>query len=245
MTSYCQNGWSVVGRDRIHSVLVPGSDGVRLPVRKGDAGDVLIWAAELFNRNVERLHRGWCWGYAVRAIRGKTSGYSNHAGGLALDFNAPIHGLGARGTYNYRQLKQIRAILKASEVDGKPVLRFGVFYNGRPDPMHVEIIGSPAQVKKLAARIRASRVTSIDHVLKPGDKSELQVKLLQKALNKHTVILRGIVPLKVDGDYGNATKRAVLAWKVKSGKFAKSQATNTDVGPKTAETLKIKYTGKK
>ncbi|MBB3099409.1 peptidoglycan hydrolase-like protein with peptidoglycan-binding domain [Actinoplanes campanulatus] len=149
-----QNGWSAGSKTAIGGLdnrYVPGTKVRVAPgVRKGDAATVLFYVAEQFNLHVEKLKPGWCWGYNYRGIRGATS-LSNHASGTAIDLNAPTHGLGATGTFTEKQLAAIRKILAFCE----GVVRAGVFYKGRPDPMHFELVGTPAQVARIARKIRA------------------------------------------------------------------------------------------
>lgn len=82
-----QNGWRANDRSVVVTQTVPGTS-VRLGVRKGPAGDLLIAAAARWHREVEPLVAGTCWGYAERKIRGG-SALSNHASGTAIDLNAP------------------------------------------------------------------------------------------------------------------------------------------------------------
>ena len=68
-----QNGYSAGDRSVIHSVTVPGTD-VVLPVRTGPAGDILVYVAARYHREVEPLRAPDgvldCWGYADRqAVR--------------------------------------------------------------------------------------------------------------------------------------------------------------------------------
>lgn len=129
-----QNGWSANDRSVINTKTVPGTN-VRLPVRKGAAGDLLIEVALAWHRLVEPLVIPGCWGYAERAIRGSSTTLSNHASGTAIDCNAPKHPLAVRGTFTASQRSQLQ---KIAAVTGN-VVRFGEFYTGRVDGMHAEI----------------------------------------------------------------------------------------------------------
>jgi peptidoglycan hydrolase-like protein with peptidoglycan-binding domain len=143
-----QNGWSV--SPPLNNMIVPGSDGVKLApgIRQGDVATVLFYVAARLDLVVEKGVPGWCWGYSYRAVRGAHS-ISNHAAGCAFDWNAPKHGLGQTGTWSIAQ----RAILQAIARDCRGVVRFGEFYEGRRDGMHVEVIGTPDKVAELAAMI--------------------------------------------------------------------------------------------
>lgn len=141
-----QNGWTVITRDRCVSIQVPGGT---IPVRAGDVAVVLRWAVCRWHLEVEPLLWPGCWGWADRPVRGGTA-TSNHASGTAVDLSAPLHPLGKRGTFTARQRKTIRRII----ADSRGALRWGGDYVGRADEMHIEIVGTPEQVARLAQRIR-------------------------------------------------------------------------------------------
>lgn len=140
-----QNGYSANDRSVIRSVTIPGTD-VRVAVRVGPAGDLLIAAAERWHREVEPLRAPDgvldCWGYAERNIRGSATELSNHASGTALDFRARAHPLGTdpRANFTDGQIAAIRRIVG----DSRGALRWGGDYSGRKDGMHIEINASPA-----------------------------------------------------------------------------------------------------
>lgn len=139
-----QNGYSANDRSVIRSVTVPGTD-VRVAVRVGPAGDLLIAAAERWHKQVEPLRAPDgvldCWGYAERTIRGSATELSNHASGTALDFRARAHPLGTdpRANFTAGQIAAIRRIV----ADSRGALRWGGDYSGRKDGMHIEINASP------------------------------------------------------------------------------------------------------
>lgn len=140
-----QNGWIANDRTLIESCTVPGG---LLPVRKGPAGDLLVYVATQFHGRVERLVWPGCWGYAERTIIGSTQ-LSNHASGTAIDLNAPQHPLGAVGTFTTPQVGAIRQIL--TECGG--VIRWGGDYVSRKDEMHFEINAGPDAVAAAAAKL--------------------------------------------------------------------------------------------
>jgi hypothetical protein len=117
---------------------------VKVRVRRGAAGDLLLHLAERWNREVEPLLapdgvRDF-WGYAPRTIRGNSTVLSNHASGTALDFRARKHPLGSSGTYTAGQVAAIRRIL----ADFRHAVRWGGDYHRRKDEMHVEIVVNEA-----------------------------------------------------------------------------------------------------
>ncbi len=147
-----QNGWPVDPPRRARTI--PGTN-VRVTVADGPAGDVLMHVLGQVNSRVEDISmnsdRGEAddWGYANRNVRGSEA-ISNHASATAVDINATRHSLGARDTFTAEQSAEIRRIL--AEVDN--VVRWGGDYTGRRDEMHFEIVGSQAEVARVAERLR-------------------------------------------------------------------------------------------
>lgn len=145
------NGWPVLqaGSPKLHTWVIPARTGeVRIRLRNGSAGFLLahflLWFAEV----VEPLRGGITddWGWAVRPVRGMTTGYSNHSSGCAADVNATKHPLGAEGTFTPRQVRLIRRRLR-----WMGVLVWGGNYHFRKDPMHFEIV-QPLDVCERRAR---------------------------------------------------------------------------------------------
>ncbi len=142
MTDYSQNGWTAPGRSVIVTMSVPGT-AVKLPVRAGPAGQLLVAAAARWNAEVEPLIPGACWGYADRTVRGSATDLSNHASGTAIDLNAPQHPLGTAPAANFTaaEIGAVRRIVASFA----PCLRWGGDYTGRKDGMHLEIVASEQQ----------------------------------------------------------------------------------------------------
>ena len=205
--SASQNGWPVdpTGRLEDHTAVA----GVTFPngVRNGDVATVLLYLARRFHETVEPLHPGWCWGWYVRRIEGSAR-YSNHSSGTAIDFNAPSHPQGRRGTFSAAEVAAIRQIL--AYLDG--AVRWGGDYTSGPDEMHFEIAGTAAEVARVAAKIKGRRRVSYVQiegrlpVLRQGDEDPVDtggtewIKRAQKQL--------GLPP---DGKYGDRTAAAVAA----------------------------------
>lgn len=129
-----QNRWTAGRRDLLQWFSVPGTN-VTLLLRRDYAGPLLVAFASAFHRSVEPIHDPGCWSYAYRAVRGQTSGLSNHASGTAIDLNAPRHPLGKRGTFTPQQTARIRHLIGLTG----GALRWGGDYSGRADEMHVEL----------------------------------------------------------------------------------------------------------
>lgn len=151
------NGWPVLdyGDRRIRRFVIPTSTGnVTIPLRDGSAGFLLAWFLLWWSEAIEPLTGRIAddWGHAVRAIRGKSSGYSNHASGTAADANAVAHPLGTR-TLTVRE----RAKITWRLIIFRGVLRSGAFYRGRVDEMHVEVNASLPAAERVAKRLLGTR----------------------------------------------------------------------------------------
>jgi hypothetical protein len=86
------------------------------------------------------------WGYAHRYI-GSGSTLSNHSWGLAIDIDAVTNPQGPKKTTF--DVDKVHALL-AGKYQG--LIRWGYDYqNSKPDAMHFEFIGTPAQAAALAA----------------------------------------------------------------------------------------------
>lgn len=155
MMATSQNGWPVyTSGSHPDLVAIPKIIG---RVRKGDVATIFTYLVTRFDREVEDVDAGADdWGYAYRAIRGKTSGYSNHASATAIDLNATRHPLGKVGTFSATQRAAIRRIL--NDLEG--VVRWGGDYSGRKDEMHFEINAGAAAVARVAAKIRRGSLVS-------------------------------------------------------------------------------------
>lgn len=212
--------------------------GVTIPVHKG--------IAELVRKGLEGMIKvgyhprpGECWGYAPRRIRpsaGKTQAqmpWSNHAWGLAVDINAPANPMGPT---------LITDMPKAAVACFTDLgFRWGGTYTRRPDAMHFEYMGTPAQAgaagpTKPAFGTAAGTSSSttqgrvIVDVSLPrltDESSGTHVKALQALLNA-----KSGTNLVADGSFGAKTEAAVRAWQ---------KATSLDVdgvvGPGTWKAL--------
>lgn len=145
-----QNGWPASPDPKkidANSYLVPGTK-LKLRVAKKVAPILINFAAE-FNDLVEKLEGKQLddWGYAWRNVRGSTDMLSNHASATAIDLNATKHPLGAKDTF---QPKQVDALL---ELCDKYHLKWGGTYKRRVDEMHFEITESPLEVKATIERL--------------------------------------------------------------------------------------------
>jgi len=167
-TPISQNGWTVL-EAAPPAVEVPGAPGVKITVRQGDVATILVEVARRFHREVEPLDLKVMvppgrddWGWAYRPIRGKESGFSNHASGTAIDLNATLHPRGEHGTFSLAQKRAVRAILAGlvDEATDRPVVRWGEDYTTTVDGMHFEINAGWQAVHRVAERIRADRAAA-------------------------------------------------------------------------------------
>lgn len=210
-----QNGWPV---HLNQSKLVPLSY-VTGRVASGDAHSILAHFCAWFDRNVEPITKGHSWGYAYRAIRGQSSGYSNHASGTAIDLNAPKHPLGSSGTFTAAQAAAIRKQLE--KYDG--ALRWGGDYNGRKDEMHFEVNCNAAKLRQVVKSLTAKKIysTSLKRLLanaksKAPRKSSNDVIRLQRLL-RHAACMSTSAIKRERGKYGPRTRQAVHLAQRKAG----------------------------
>lgn len=148
-----QNGWPALEADSPFLVTwtIPTKKGdVRIRLRTGSAGFLichyLLWYADVIEPLIGKVLDDWGW--AWRAIRGQTTGLSNHASGTAADANATKHPLGTR-TLTKAQKAKMWLRLKIY----RGCLRSGAFYSGRVDEMHVEIDKPLRRCERVARRL--------------------------------------------------------------------------------------------
>jgi hypothetical protein len=208
-----QNGWPIVPRSAVDEL--PLIRNVRVPngVLKGDVAVVFRWLAEQYDRRVERLVPGECWGWFVKVIEGSTV-KSNHGSATAVDFNAPDNPMGSGTTKRSMSQRQIDTC-HAIERESGGVLRWGGDF-GRNDPMHWEIDASRAAVRAFVARITKTatpprkvtymEITTKLPVLKQGDRDD--------KLDGYNLITRiqRITGADDDGWWGEETTNAIARW---------------------------------
>lgn len=151
-TSY--NGWPANSdRSAINVDEFGDQYGVPFPggVRNGDVTTVLGYVATQLHHRVEPCVAGWDWGYEYRENVNNPGELSCHASGTAIDYNAPNHPNGSRGTFTSAQVGVIRAIL--DEVQGS--VQWGGDYSGTADEMHFEIIVDAGTLAGVAASLPA------------------------------------------------------------------------------------------
>lgn len=156
-----QNGYPVLFSNRTTGPH-PRLRKLVIPLKKGDPrhffvrdgspalhlGTFALW----WHERLEPINQGiWDeWGWAVRPVRGQTSGYSNHASGTAIDIDATEHprGVATSRTFTAEEINKIHRRLRFH--DG--VLRWGGDYSGTPDGMHVELDKPIADAERVARK---------------------------------------------------------------------------------------------
>lgn len=165
MSTAQDRGWGAPPVPRSRIVTIRTGD-VLLPVHTRVAALVRALCDETQRRGYT-LVDGWCWGYAPRPIAGSTA-WSNHAWGLAVDLNAPKNPMGSRLVTDMPAWMP-----RMWEEYG---FRWGGRYVTRPDAMHYEFMGTPAQASAYAARA-AEQFTTDPEELTVADIDNLLKKL--------------------------------------------------------------------
>lgn len=189
-------------------------DGLRLPIHR-DLAPLVALLMDLTEARGYDIRPEWTWGYACRPIAG-TSSPSNHSQGTAVDINAPTNPRRA----DRRLVTDMPAWMVQLWVDN------GFRWGGRfswPDAMHFEFMGTAAQARATATRIRAyiaalggqpGPLTGGRPVPPPngypgsarlGDRGTV-VRVWQDLFRQ-----RGY-PVVVDGVFGPITHAAVVDW---------------------------------
>lgn len=209
--SKSQNGWPVVAKAACDQGPFLG---VTFPngILAGDVAVIARWQMGRYEATVEPLIKGACWGWYVKPIEG-TATASNHSSATAWDINATKYPMGdaASEHMSAAKINACKAIVAASG----GVLRWGGTYSGRPDPMHWEIVGTPAEAHTFANKIRVGGRTPAMATISgelpvqvQGDEDQPNATQWIKRAQAELNYLVG-AGLDLDGDYGPATAAAV------------------------------------
>lgn len=160
-TSY--NGWTASPNPKDFGGITPlviAGESFAPGVRSGDVHYLFERFWTDFHNEVEPLFQvGWHaqddWGFAYRQNR-NANNLSCHSSATATDGNSTRHPNGKRGTFTKAQADKIRWLCK---VKYRGLLRWGGDFTGTPDEMHVEVIGTPGQVKALVAELKGQPTT--------------------------------------------------------------------------------------
>lgn len=172
------NGWPVLdpGSKYLYTWTLATKQGpVRITLRNGSAGFLLCHFILWYASTIEPVFDPKLlddWGHAVRPVRGRTSGFSNHASGTAADVNATRHPIGRAGTLGFK----VRGVWALTRIRTRLLMyrgciRAGAFYHGRKDEMHYEINKSLPMVEKAARRLLNSPRGRMILALNPEQKA--------------------------------------------------------------------------
>lgn len=208
-------GYPNCQRDKQVTVVV-GRNNLRLPVRR----EVAPIFAELVRRLETSRGSGfrpdWSWGFACRAISGTTKP-SNHSWGLAIDLDAPTNPYASstwhrsNGRPGWGGLTLVSTMPQDTRaICDRLSVRWGGLYSTKPDPMHFEFMGTPADAARVAAGLpkpspTAPAVQRTLRVTSPMMSGE-DVRYVQSRLS-----------VKADGYYGTGTASAVRSWQASNG----------------------------
>lgn len=192
-------------------VTITLSNGQKLVVR-GEISFLVKGLCEETMRRGYGLVEGWNWGAACRAIRGTQVPQvaSNHSWALAVDLNAPKNPMGSTLITDMpRWMPELWADYG---------FRWGGTYTRRPDAMHYEFMGTPADAARLTKKFLEDQGDT------PVTKEEMEVQALVtaatvlKLLQKQGKTIRG---LRVAEDmYDNAIVPGAGGWNGLARHFA-------------------------
>jgi hypothetical protein len=150
VTRHSQNGWPVVAKSACDQGPFAG---VRFPngILAGDVAVIARWQLERYEATVEPLVAGECWGWYDKVIEGSST-ISNHAAACAWDINARKYPMGQPRARLMPAAKITACHAIIATAGG--VLRWGGDYTGRPDVMHWEVVGTPAEAHAFANTLR-------------------------------------------------------------------------------------------
>lgn len=189
-----QNGYTY-GDISLTTTYVVTKDGRTMRFLKGSPGEMLADFVRWFDENIRDIDAGILddWSWAVREIRGGTSG-SNHGSGTAVDINATRWNLGSDASVYLTAAEIAKVQTKLKEYRG--CIRWGQNYSGRKDPMHFEIDQPASVVTQVWADIKAARANAGPSPI---------VKAMQTAMNYPSL------GKDVDGYWGPTTDKDVYA----------------------------------
>ena len=203
-------GWPTCDRSKI--VTVVRRDGLRLPIHR-DLADLVTLLMDLTELMGYDIRSDWTWGYACRPIA-NTSTPSNHSWGTAVDINAPTNPRRQRGLPMVSNIP--RRVVDLWKGHG---FRWGGEFSW-PDPMHFEFMGTTAQARATAARLRAflsgapappaPQHRPVVPYAYPGP--AVRGSLGQVVRTWQMALQARGYPVKVDGEFGKATEAAILDW---------------------------------
>lgn len=186
-------------------LVVAEAGGIRLRVHKDVEALFEAFIRDITGRGYDVDDTADDWGHAYRLVRGSKTVWSNHSWGLAIDLNA------TRNPMAGRLITDMPSWI--SSVAAQYGLRWGGDYRTRPDAMHFEFLGTPAQAAQRVASLKRHPAAVAGQVpvrapgmLQPGDTGAKVVDLQRK------LAAVGFDVGTVDGEYGARTRAAVAAF---------------------------------
>lgn len=182
-----QNSWRV--RDRGELVWFTAC-GQRFAAANQDVAVIGQYLIERFDREVESIKGKVLddWSWAVRPVRGQTTGFSNHASATAWDLNALQHPRGVRGTFTAAQKTRIQRILDDITDDSDDrVLRAGEWFSSTVDGMHFEINAGERSTKQAADKIR--RLAKVEDEVTKEDLAKVKAMIAEATPSAREVAL--------------------------------------------------------
>lgn len=243
--AWSENGWRMCDWNECDTGPVPGTNNLRLPIRKGDANLILKGWVAWFNAHVESLNNSR--GYTDEGSFTWTNSVasSNHISATAVDLNWTDHPFYSNyGGFDAFEVSKVRHGLKLFE----GAIWWGQDWYSPKDPMHFQLNYPEGDRRNssLAAKLRdgylgiwtggpisygGTTTPATDKpVLRYGTNSTA-VRILQAGLNKVFPSYPSL-PLVVDGDFGPRTELAVKEFQRRVGLPADGV-----VGPATREQL--------
>lgn len=192
-------------------------DGLRLPVHR-DLVDLTSILMDLTELGGYDIRPDWTWGYACRPIAG-TRVPSNHSQGTAVDINAPTN-----PRRSDRRLVTDMPSWMVNLWKGHGFRWGGEF--SWPDSMHFEFMGTAAQARATAARIRAFLAAAGTPAPNPpGNKPKPrsypgEVRMgdrVPAVITWQQVLRERGYAIAVDGIFGPGTNHVVVDWQRRHG----------------------------
>ncbi len=144
-------GWRVERPGSRNLTTIHAAAGHSFTVKKGAGGNVsraMAWLIDELNKIEPIGEPGWDGTYAYRPVRGG-SNWSEHAAGVALDWNASQHPMGSQPLrypgWSAEQSRSIRILLRSPR---GLAFKWGADFLNRPDSMHFELRSPSVWLKK-------------------------------------------------------------------------------------------------
>lgn len=164
MSAKTDNGWATVtGSADLTTIRV---DTHTTKVRRGDVATILGWLVrQLHYGSIERVVSLYGWRTVAENTRAGGIRTSNHLSGTAVDYNGAKHPYEAThpktwvSGWSASQVKAIKTLLAFLE----GTVRWGLYFRtGLRDGMHFEVVGTAAQLARVARKLDGGTVHVTD-----------------------------------------------------------------------------------